>query len=140
MNIFPLIVLLHDDGDEMKKMVMMAMTKIDMMTATMTKIDMMTATMTTVILPMMMTVRSEWRLPLRGQITYRHCRQPKLLHFLYFSICLFCGGAADAGNASTIFCFNVLTISKLTTLTVELSWTAPTENVKHHILGIHEAS
>ena len=29
--------------------------------------------------------RSEWKLPLRGQITCRHCRQPKLPNFLYWS-------------------------------------------------------
>ena len=29
--------------------------------------------------------RSEWMLPLRGRITYRHCRQPKLPNFLYSS-------------------------------------------------------
>ena len=28
---------------------------------------------------------SEWKLPLRGRITYRHCRQPKLPSFLYSS-------------------------------------------------------
>ena len=52
----------------------------------------------------------------------------------------FGGGAADAGNATPTFCFSVLTISKLTTLTVELLWTAPTETVKHHFLVIDEAS
>ena len=50
------------------------------------------------------------------------------------------GGAADAGNATPTFCFSVLAISKLTTLTVELLWTAPTETAKHHILAIDEAS
>ena len=49
----------------------------------------------------------------------------------------FCGGATDAGNASPTFCFSVPTISKLTTLTLESLWTAPTE---HHILVIDEAS
>ena len=29
--------------------------------------------------------RSEWKLPLRGRITYRNCRQPKLPNFLYSS-------------------------------------------------------
>ena len=28
---------------------------------------------------------SEWKLPLRGRITYRHCRQPKLPNFIYSS-------------------------------------------------------
>ena len=28
---------------------------------------------------------SEWKLPLCGRITYRHCRQPKLPNFLYSS-------------------------------------------------------
>ena len=28
---------------------------------------------------------SEWKLPLRGRITYRHCRQPKLPSYLYSS-------------------------------------------------------
>ena len=28
---------------------------------------------------------SEWKLPLHGRITYRHCRQPKLPSFLYSS-------------------------------------------------------
>ena len=28
---------------------------------------------------------SEWKLPLRGRITYRHCRQPKLPNILYLS-------------------------------------------------------
>ena len=69
-----------------------------------------------------------------GLITYRHCRQPKLPNFLYSSNRLFCGGAADAGNATPTFCFSVPAISKLTTLTVESSWTAPTETAKHHIL------
>ena len=45
----------------------------------------------------------------------------------------FGGGAADAGTAAP-------TISKLTTLTVESLWTAPTETAKHHILAIDEAS
>ena len=27
----------------------------------------------------------EWKLPLRGQITYRHCRQPRRPNFLYSS-------------------------------------------------------
>ena len=52
----------------------------------------------------------------------------------------FGGGAADAGNTSPTFCFCVPAISKLTTLTVESLWTAPTETVKHHILAIDEAS
>ena len=51
----------------------------------------------------------------------------------------FGGGAADAGNATT-FCFSVPAISKLTTLTVESLWTAPTETAKHHILATDEAS
>ena len=29
--------------------------------------------------------RSEWKLPLRDRITYRHCRLPKLPNFLYSS-------------------------------------------------------
>ena len=28
-------------------------------------------------------IRFEWKLPLRGRITYRHCRQAKLPNFLY---------------------------------------------------------
>ena len=52
----------------------------------------------------------------------------------------FGGGAADAGNATLTFCFSVPAISKLTTLTVESLWTAPTETAKHHILAIDEAS
>ena len=48
--------------------------------------------------------------------------------------------AADAGNATPTFCFSVPTTSKLTTLTVESLWTAPTETAKHHILVIDEAS
>ena len=52
----------------------------------------------------------------------------------------FGGGAADAGNATPTFYFSVPTISKLTTLTVESFWTAPTETAKHHILEIDEAS
>ena len=44
--------------------------------------------------------RSEWILHLRGRITYRHCRQSKLLNFLYSSTRLFGGGAADAGTAA----------------------------------------
>ena len=83
---------------------------------------------------------SEWKLPLRGRITYRHCRQPKLPNLLYSSNCLLGGGTADAGNATPNFCFSVPAISKLTTLTVELLWTAPTETAKHHILAIGEAS
>ena len=43
--------------------------------------------------------RSECKLPLRGWITYRHCRQPILSNFFYLSNRLFGGGAADAGNA-----------------------------------------
>ena len=35
--------------------------------------------------------RSEWKLPLRGRITYWHCRQPKLPNFIYSSNCLFGG-------------------------------------------------
>ena len=38
------------------------------------------------------------------------------------------------------FLFSVPAISKLTTLTVESLWTAPTETAKHHILAIDEAS
>ena len=83
---------------------------------------------------------SEWKLPLRGQITYRHCRQPKLPYFLYSSNRLFGGGAADAGNAAKTFFFSVPAISKLTTLTVESLWTAPSESAKHHIMAIDEAS
>ena len=52
----------------------------------------------------------------------------------------FGGGGADAGNATPNFCFIVPAISKLTTLTVESLWTAPTETAKHHILAIYEAS
>ena len=52
----------------------------------------------------------------------------------------FGGGAANAGNATPTFCFSVPAISKLTTLTVELLWTALTEAAKHHILAIDEAS
>ena len=52
----------------------------------------------------------------------------------------FCIGAADASNATPAFCFNVPAISKLTTLTVESLWTAPTETAIHHILAIDEAS
>ena len=53
---------------------------------------------------------------------------------------LFVGGAADAGNAVPTFCFSVPMISKLTTLTVQSLWTAPTETAKHHILVIDEVS
>ena len=84
--------------------------------------------------------RSEWKLPLRGRITYRHCRQPKLPSFLYSSIRLFGGGAADAGTAAPTFSIRVPAISKPITLTVESLWTAPTETAKHHILAIDEAS
>ena len=52
----------------------------------------------------------------------------------------FGGGAADAGNATPTFCFSMPAISKLTTLTVESSWTEPTETAKHHILAINEAN
>ena len=52
----------------------------------------------------------------------------------------FGGGAADAGNATPTFYFSVPAISKLTTLTVESLWTAPTETAKHHILAIDEVS
>ena len=45
----------------------------------------------------------------------------------------FGGGAADASNATPTFCFSVPAISKLTTLTVESLWTAPTETAKHNI-------
>ena len=62
--------------------------------------------------------RSEWKLPLRGRITYRYCWQPKLPNFLYLSNRLFGGGAADAGSATPTFCLSVPAISKLTTLTV----------------------
>ena len=40
----------------------------------------------------------------------------------------------------TTFCFSVPAISKLTTLTVESLWTAPTKTANHHILAIDEAS
>ena len=49
-------------------------------------------------------------------------------------------GAADVVNATPTFCFSVPAISKLTTLTVESLWTAPTETAIHHILSIDEAS
>ena len=84
--------------------------------------------------------RSEWKLTLCGRITYRHCRKPKLPNFLYSSNRLFGGEAVDAGNATPTFCFSVLAISKLTTLTVESLWTAPTETAIHYILAIDEAS
>ena len=53
---------------------------------------------------------------------------------------LFGGGAADVGNAATAFCFTVPGILKLTTLTVESLWTAPSETAKHLNLAIDEAS
>ena len=84
--------------------------------------------------------RSEWKLHLRGRITYRHCRQPKLPSFLYSSNRLFGGGTADACNATPTFCFSVPVISKLTTLTVESLWTAPTETAKHNFMAIDEAN
>ena len=49
-------------------------------------------------------------------------------------------GTADVGNATPTFCFSVPAISKLTTLTVESLWTAPTETAKHNSLAIDEAS
>ena len=52
----------------------------------------------------------------------------------------FGGGAANAGNATPIFCFSVPAVSKLTTLTVESLWTAPTETAKHHSRAIDETS
>ena len=85
-------------------------------------------------------LRPEWMLPLRGRITYRHCRQQKLLNFLYSSNHLFGGGAVNVGNAIPTFCFSVSAISMLTTLTVESSWTAPTETLKHLIMANDEAS
>ena len=48
-------------------------------------------------------------------------------NFLYSPNCLFGSRAADAGNATPTFGFSVPAISKLTTLTVESVWTAPTE-------------
>ena len=45
---------------------------------------------------------------------------------------------ADAGNATPTFCVSEPAISKMTTLTVELLWTAPTETAKHHILAIDD--
>ena len=84
--------------------------------------------------------RSQWKLHLRGRITYRHWRQPKLPNFFYSSNWIFGGGAADAGNATPTFCFSVPAISKLTTLTVKSLWTAPTETAKRHILTIDEKS
>ena len=83
---------------------------------------------------------SEWKLPLRGRITYRHCRKPKLPKVLYSSNRLFGGWAADADNATPTFFLSVPAMSKLTTLTVESMWTASTETAKHHILAIDEAS
>ena len=53
---------------------------------------------------------------------------------------LFGGGVADVGNAAPTFCFSVPAILKLTSLTVESLWTAPTENVKHRILMIDKTS
>ena len=44
--------------------------------------------------------RSEWKLPHRSRITYRHWRQPKLPNFLCSSNRLFGGGAADGGTAA----------------------------------------
>ena len=41
---------------------------------------------------------SEWKLPLRGRVTDRHCLQPKLPNFLYWSDRLFGGGVADVGT------------------------------------------
>ena len=52
----------------------------------------------------------------------------------------FGGGAADAGNATPTFSLSVPAISKVTTLTVELLWTAPTGAAKHLILANDEAS
>ena len=45
----------------------------------------------------------EWKLPLHGRITYRHCRQPKLPNCLYSLNRIFGGWAADAGNATPTF-------------------------------------
>ena len=64
----------------------------------------------------------------------------KTSKLFYSSIRLFGGGAADAGNATPTFCFSVHVISKLTTLTEESLWTAPTETAKHLSLAIDEAS
>ena len=64
----------------------------------------------------------------------------KTSEFLYSSNRLFVDGAADTGNAFPTFCLSVPTISKLTTLTVESLWTAPTEKAKHFILAIDETS
>ena len=58
---------------------------------------------------------------------YNHCRQTRLPNILYTSHRILGGGAADTGNATPTFCFSVPSISKLTTLTVESLWTAPTE-------------
>ena len=52
-------------------------------------------------------IRSKWKLPLRGQITYRHCWQPKFPNFLYSSNLHFGGWAADVGNATPTFFFSV---------------------------------
>ena len=46
--------------------------------------------------------RCEWKLCLRGRITHRHCRHPKLLNFLCSSNRLFVGGAADTGTAASV--------------------------------------
>ena len=43
------------------------------------------------------------KLPLRGRITYRHCRQPKPPNFLLSSNRLFGGGAADADTTAPIY-------------------------------------
>ena len=43
---------------------------------------------------------SEWKLPLRGRITYRHSRWPMHQSFLYSPNRLFGDGAADAANAA----------------------------------------
>ena len=82
----------------------------------------------------------EWKLPVRGRITNRHYRQPKLPNFLYSSNRLFGGEAADAGNAVSTFCFSVPVITNFTTLTVQSLWTELTETAKHLIFEIDETS
>ena len=48
--------------------------------------------------------------------------------------------STDVGNAAPTFCFCVSAILKLTRLTLESVWTAPTETAKHLILAIDKTS
>ena len=84
---------------------------------------------------------SEWKLPLRGRITYRHCRQPKLPSFLYSSNTTFWRLMRRANNNDNNHVFGDMTHMCITiclwvmyTCVLICVWGSYT-HVHHHVFG-----